>query len=447
MKNKFNSISVIAGSVMTIAIFAFAFGAFPKAAEAYGYSHGYNRAADYAGCEHPTVFSNGYYMCNYRPTIQPVNYTPSYPSYPPYNYPQPRPPLSVTCYPNSSSVPTGASVQWVASPMGGDGSFSYNWSGSDGLAGTGQTAVITYSYSGIKNGSVTVYSAGQSISTSCSNYVTVNNVISTYPVPVYPVAQYYPNYGYSGYQYSPLSASCVANTTSAPIGTPVTWTATATGGNGYYQYSWTGTDGIYGQGQTVAYNYSSPGTKYASVTVYSNGQTLTQSCSNILNVGVSIGGIYSTNVNSNIDKLDVACYADPTSVGINQAVNWTAEVTRGSGQYAYTWTGSDGLSGSQSTAIKFYTTSGLKTAVVNVTSSDGKTGSHACSVTVRSSAGTAVTSTQQSTQSTVSQRSNQNLSAASAFSLGSIPWGWVAVLVILILFAMVMYLLFNKPKI
>jgi Mg2+ and Co2+ transporter CorA len=33
------------------------------------------------------------------------------------------------------------------------------------------------------------------------------------------------------------------------------------------------------------------------------------------------------------------------------------------------------------------------------------------------------------------------------FSLQNIPWGWVAILIILVLFATVLYLLFNKEKI
>lgn len=440
MKNQSNFSFILAGSIAVIAVFTLISGAFPQAAQAQTYGYGYPYDPS---CPSPTVYQNGYYTCN-----QQVSYAPSYP-YPTYNYPsypqqQQYQQLSVTCYPNSSSVPTGASVQWVASPMGGNGQFSYNWSGTDGLSGTGQTANITYNYAGTKNGSVTVYSNGQSVNASCSNYVTVYNSANYVPVPVYP------NYGYSNYQYSPLAASCVANTTYVPIGSTVTWTATATGGNGYYQYSWTGTDGIYGQGQSIAYNYGVPGTKYASVTVYSNGQTLTQSCSNIVNAVVAGGVAYNRNY-PNQDALDIACYADPNSAAINQPVNWTAEVSRGAGQYTYSWSGSDNLSGNQQSAIKFYSTSGLKIAVVSVTSADGKSGTHACSMTVRGAgsagSGAVVAPAQPQPAAPAQPQVNQNLSAASVFSLGNIPWGWVAVLVILILFATVMYLLFNKPKI
>lgn len=438
MKNKFNSIQILAMSTLAIAVFAVAFGAFPQNAQAQGYGYPYDPA-----CPSPTVYSNGYYTCN-----QQVSYGPTYPSYPTYSSQPPQyQQLSATCYPNSSSVPSGSSVQWVASPMGGSGQFSYNWSGTDGLGGTSQTATMTYYNPGTKTGQVTVYSGGQSVTASCSNYVTVYNQSTYYP-PTYPT---YPNYGYNyQYQYySPLRVSCVSNATYVGLGNTVTWSASATGGNGYYQYSWTGTDGIYGQGQSIAYTYNQPGTKYASVTVYSNGQTVTEPCANIVNVGLSgasviPGGAYP--IYSNPNALDVACFADPTSAAINQAVTWKAEATRGTGQYTYNWSGSDNLSGNQASVIKFYSTPGLKNAVVSVTSADGKTGTHACSVTVRG-ASEAVKQPPQQPAAPAQPTVNQNVTAASYFSLGSIPWGWVAVLVILILFATVMYLLFNKPKI
>ena len=433
MNNIFKK-SVIAGSaVLVFAVFAFAFTAFPHSASAQTYN-GYN-------CAFPTVYSNGYWSCS-QPTVTYVQPTPTYPTYPTYpSYPS-YPQLSVSCYPNSSSVQTGTSVQWVATPSGGTGQYSYSWSGTDGLTGTGQTAAITYYNSGTKTASVSIYSGGQSANATCTNYVTVYNNQPTYNYPTYPT---YPSYPTTTY-YSPLSVSCVANTSYAPLGTAVTWSASATGGNGYYSYSWSGTDGIYGQGQAITYTYNSSGTKYASVTVYSNGQTLTQPCSTYVTIGapngMTIGGGYVASNNG----LDVACYPDPSTAGINQPVTWTAEVTGGTGQYRYSWTGSDNLTGSQATAIKYYTTAGQKSAIVTVTSSDGRTGTRACStnLTVRGAA------VQQpvSQQPVQTARDNQNsLAAASVFSLSHIPWGWVALLIILVLFAMVMYLLFNKPKI
>ncbi|MCX6716032.1 MAG: hypothetical protein NT077_03370 [Candidatus Taylorbacteria bacterium] len=441
MKNQSNLTPILAGSILTIAVFAFVFGAFPQGAQAYGY-YG---VTDYSNCYYPNAYSYDTHTCNNQSAPQQINYVPVYNYQPQYQQPQYQYlPLSVTCYPNNASVSVGSSVQWVASPIGGNGSFSYNWTGTDGLSGTGQTSYINYNNPGTKSASVTVYSNGQSVSASCSNFVTVNAVQTYYQPQIYTS---YSNYGYNNYQYySPLSASCVANTTYAPLGSTVTWTATATGGNGYYQYSWTGTDGVYGQGQSIAYNYNQPGTKYAAVTVYSNGQTLTESCANIVNVGLTGGGVVIGGNYSNANTLDIACYSDPTTAAINQPVTWTAEVTRGSGQYTYNWSGTDNLNSTQNSAIKFYSTSGLKTAIVSVTSSDGKTGTHACSMTVRGAGGTVTQPVQQAVRPAQPQ-ANQNISAGALFSFNNVPWGWVAVLIILILFATVMYLLFNKPKI
>ena len=82
-------------------------------------------------------------------------------------------------------------------------------------------------------------------------YGTCNSRVYQPPVyqpPVYqpPVYQqppvYYPPVNY----YQPLTVSCSANTASGNTGSAVTWSAYASGGNGSYTYSWTGSDGIYG---------------------------------------------------------------------------------------------------------------------------------------------------------------------------------------------------------
>jgi hypothetical protein len=301
---------------------------------------------------------------------------------------------------------------------------------------------MAYYSAGTKTAQVTVYSAGQSQTASCNNFVTVYNSQVQYPTyPTYPV---YPNpISY----YSPLSASCVVNTNYSPLGTAVTWSASATGGNGYYNYSWSGTDGIYGYGQAISYTYNSPGTKYASVTITSNGQTTTQPCSNFVTVGgPSVTGYYgySTNYNSNSSGLDVACYPDPSSASINQPVNWRAEVTGGTGQYTYTWSGTNDLTGNTSSVIKYYLSAGSKSAIVTVVSSDGRASTRACSATLTVRGAAAPAQPQQPAQVTTAQT---NLTGASIFALSGIPWGWVAILIILVLFATVMYLLFNKPKI
>ena len=325
--------------------------------------------------------------------------------------------------------------------------------------------------------------------------------------------------------YPPISASCYAAQSSVNSGTAVQWVANVTGGTGTYYYTWSGNDGFstYGYSSIVYNIYNNPGYKNASVTVTSNGQTSTVSCSGV-NVGSAstyaytptytytnptytytrptytyttptytytpttyytgsaYNAYYPTNYQSyNVNGLDIGCYADPIAAKVNQPVTWSAEVTGGVAPYTYAWTGSDGLTGAQNSILTYYTSTGSKSAVVTVTSADGKTASHACSnaVTVtRPYVAPAVSlpvvsTTQSPTQTTQTQtqttsyaqpqnqvtQSSQTSSptavtvqpatqtAGPTSTLGNVPWGWVAILVILVLFVTVMYLLFNRQKI
>jgi hypothetical protein len=280
----------------------------------------------------------------------------------------------------------------------------------------------------------------------------------TYPV-YYPV--YYPSY-------PAIQASCYANTTSVHAGESVTWYASVSGGNGSYSYSWSGTDGLYGYGSSIYKNYYNAGAKSASVNITSGSQTASINCGNYVSVydnsyyysqqtypyyQAAVVQYQNYPAYNGASGLDIGCFADPSSASINQPITWSTEITGGLAPYTYSWTGSDGLNGSQSSVIKYYGTSGEKNAIVSVTSADGKTGTRACtnSVTVRSAAIRTPTPTQVQTQPQPVQQQNQpantSLSAASLFSLSNVPWGWVAILIILVLFATVMYLLFNRPKI
>ena len=296
--------------------------------------------------------------------------------------------------------------------------------------------------------------------------------------PVYvPQPTYYPTPSY----YPALSVTCSANATYANIYFPVTWTAHASGGNGLYNYSWRGTDGLSGSGQSITYSYSNSGTKTAQVTLYSGGQSITRDCSSVVTVtnysGSSYpyydqpyqpayqqpvyqqGVIYGTGNSAN---LDIGCFADPVNITVNSSVTWTAEVTGGLAPYTYSWTGSDGLSGSQNSIIKYYSSTGSKSAIVTITSADGRTGVRACSnaVTVAGAARAPIAQVavpaapaqssqniQQSPAPIAPLNQTGNISSAPYFSLAGAPWGFIALLVILVLFFTVIYLLFEKREI
>jgi hypothetical protein len=360
-------------------------------------------------------------------------YAYDYPSYP--NYPQYNEPLSISCYPMPLSAQTGDTVRWVASVFGGNGSYNISWSGTNGLSGNGSEVSKRYSSSGYKNATVRVVSGNRSESRNCDATVYISgdyyNDNDYYPYPQYP------NYP----QQYPLSVYCSVNTTFVQAGGTATWTAYASGGNGRYSYSWSGTDSLYGSGQNIYNRYYNTGTKYGTVTVYSDGQSITRSCNNVLTVGVPVTG-YNSYPQNNNNELDIACYADPVSPRINQPITWTVEVVGGQSPYTYSWSGSDSLSGSQSSVVKYYGTTGEKSAIIAITSADGRSTTRACSHTVSVRGAASVAPVQ-----SVPVDNTNNLSAASFFSLKNVPWGLVAVLVILVLAGTVLYLLLNKNKI
>jgi hypothetical protein len=193
-------------------------------------------------------------------------------------------------------------VTLSASASGGTGSYSYYWSGSDGISGSSQVITGRFTSIGSKTVSLTVTSGTQSVTRTCSAYVNSNY-------------NYNNNYNYN-YNYTNLTATCVAQPQSANVGDNVVWTAYPSGGNGTYTYSWTGTDGLsYGNAYQIQQRYTTPGTKSATVTVYSsNGQSVTAVCNaNVVGSvigGTPISGIYLNEVPATgIDfNLKVALY-------------------------------------------------------------------------------------------------------------------------------------------
>ncbi len=286
---------------------------------------------------------------------------------------------------------------------------------------------------------------------------------------------------YQQQSYSPLTVSCYASSQTVSTGQSVTWTAYVSGGtnsynnyNNYnynsssYSYTWSGTNGSSYTNSSTAYStYYTPGSYSASVTVYGNGQSVTQSCGY-----VTVSGSYGYNYNTptyaynypttytsivpnetNSGNLVAACFADRTTAAVGTPVTWAVEVTgaAGQGQYTYSWSGSDGLAGTGASAVQSYSTPGQKNATVLI-SSGGQTISQACgdSVNVKAYVSPAETNYQGPAvnSATSSNSTSQNsLSAAALLGLANIPWGWIAILIIIILGVTVFYLLFNRHKV
>lgn len=178
--------------------------------------------------------------------------------------------LDGNCYISPSNVYINQDVTFTANATGGNGNYTYSWSGSDGISSNSRTFTGRFSTFGPKTATVIIYSNGQSISRTCSTNVEGN---------------YYPN--------NNLGVYCIASPLTATIGQNVIWTAYVTGGNNYgYTYSWSGTDGLsYGNSQAIQKTYSTGGVKSATVTVYGNGRTETASCNMTVTGGAPISNV------------------------------------------------------------------------------------------------------------------------------------------------------------
>ncbi len=85
--------------------------------------------------------------------------------------------LNLGVFASPSVITAGESTTWSSSVNGGTGTYTYSWSGTDGLNGSSSAVVKTYTTAGTKIGMVTVTSGDQTKSASTS--ITVNPAPST----------------------------------------------------------------------------------------------------------------------------------------------------------------------------------------------------------------------------------------------------------------------------
>ncbi len=179
--------------------------------------------------------------------------------------------------------------------------------------------------------------------------------------------------------YQSLSGSCAINPSIAYVNQDVSFSATASGGNGGYTYSWTGDNGLNSSSQSFTGRFSFPGVKTATVTIRSSdGQTITRSC--------------TVNVQDSYVGNGAYCVANPTVAGVNQNVTWTVYPPNNvfGNVYSYNWFGTDGLTGFGQTIARSYSTPGQKTATVTITG-NGQSYTATCATNIQGVAGTNVT--------------------------------------------------------
>lgn len=164
--------------------------------------------------------------------------------------------LSVSCSASPSSVDIDEDMTWRANATGGTGSYSYDWSGTDGLDGSSRNVTWSYDDNGTKHANVSVTSGGQSASASCTVRVDEEEE-----------------------ENDDLSVSCYASPSNPQVGVRMNWYARVSGGDGDYDYDWSGSEGLNSSSRSPYMTYETPGSKRATVTVTDgDGQEDTATC-------------------------------------------------------------------------------------------------------------------------------------------------------------------------
>ncbi len=78
---------------------------------------------------------------------------------------------NISCYASPSNPQKGDRVRWYVNIVGGDGNYSYNWIGTDGLNSTSANPSKTYTSRGEKSATVTIQNNNNYISQTCYVYV------------------------------------------------------------------------------------------------------------------------------------------------------------------------------------------------------------------------------------------------------------------------------------
>ena len=182
-----------------------------------------------------------------------------------------------------------------------------------------------------------------------------------------------------------LSASCSVTADSADT---ATWVASVSGGSGSVSYSWSGTDGLSDSTATTTKTYATSGTKVGTVTISSGSSSSSATCSIVMTVSSSpacsdgidndgdgdfdypddIGCSSDTDTDESNTPLAGTCSVDLTTADTGDTVTWTAVPVGGVSPYTFTWSGTDGLSGSATTTTKSYSSAGTKTASTTIVS-------------------------------------------------------------------------------
>ncbi len=166
------------------------------------------------------------------------------------------------------------------------------------------------------------------------------------------------------YPEAPLTLTCDTDTDEVRTGDRVTWTAYSWGAGGEtLRYRWE-TDGgdIAGSGATARATYNEEGSYTARVSAERNGSTLDEArCGTVITVTPQpLGGHCEVEASIRGGR--------GTSTARTIDVRWRVETQGGGTDKRYTWSGTDGLTGTSTEVRAAYDTAGMKQGRVSVTS-------------------------------------------------------------------------------
>jgi hypothetical protein len=166
---------------------------------------------------------------------------------------------------------------------------------------------------------------------------------------------YNPTYTGTTYTWTSLAGACSVLPSTVYTGTIVNWNASATGGNGYFTYSWNGSDNFVSTDKNPTKIYYTSGTKTGTVVITSNGSSITKQCT------VNVVDQYN-NYNTNSSDLSLSLVGVGSVDSSGQFIQ-NSQVSRGSNiaikvritNIGTTYSGSWTITGTVSPSLPGYT--------------------------------------------------------------------------------------------
>jgi PKD repeat protein len=173
-----------------------------------------------------------------------------------------------------------------------------------------------------------------------------------------------------------LSTSFTYSPTSPQTSQQVSFTASASGGTGPYNFTWSFGDGATGTGTTVYHTYSTAGSYNVLLTAKDSSPS-PQTASSQQTITV-------TSPPPPPPSLTASFTASLSNPVVGQTISFTGSASGGTSPYSYAWNFGDSSTGSGSPVSHVYQTAGVYTVVLTVTDATGHAATASKTVTVTS---------------------------------------------------------------